>query len=461
MSNLSYAGPEAFPDNQIAEALVGKLKESRDHSCATHQQPLVLFCDEASCQITICALCIPDDHTQHNIVSLRSKAERKKQVILLPKIQKSKDLREKIANQRSKLNEVNEKIKNMGNNALQKVDKRYEELMEMHHNIRDKILTEMVLQSSTILDEEKKFGEAEQKLASLIENWLKLTNPHEILSEVKCADDKISEFSGVMQEIACKSMIGIHLNYTRRKMESLTKTLVGSVIDLPEIPVDPSPPSLGYHKLQNRDKTDIQNLRSSGSIILTQATGSHEGTISDQLVHDMQQIKGGLYRIIVVENSSSDFISEWIESNVDMEIWEKNLVFINSVVTYVCLSTIIMATENELETNDNAVAKIDKDKLKSHISMVFIDACSMPMNWLGIDKQVAALCGVQSAIRAADTESPPTHLIGEFFDTLFSEHIVDPDGFYEFVKCMPESSNDPIVNVSKGWAWSLCGPYGY
>ncbi len=357
----------------------------------------------------------------------------------------------------------------MGNNALRKVDERYEELSQQlqmkHENIRDNILTEMVLQSSTILDEEKKFGEAEQKLSSLIENWLKLTNPHEILSEVKYADDKISEFSDVMQEIASKSMIGIHLNYTRRKMESLSKTLIGSVdielVGLPEIPVDPSPPSLGYHKLQYRGKTNKQNLRSPGSIDLTQATGSHEGTIIDESVHEMQKIKGELYRIIVVENASSDFISEWIESNVDMEKLGKNHVFINSVVTYVCLSTIEMPTENELGTNDDAVPKIDKDKLKSHISIVFVDACSMPLNWLGTDQQVAALCGVQSAIRAADIENPPTHLIGEFFDTLFSEHIVDPDGFYEFVKCMPESSNDPVVHVSKGWAWSLCGPYGY
>ena len=106
---MFYAGPEAFPDNQIAEALVGKLKESRDHSCATHQQPLVLFCDEDTCQVTICALCIPDDHKQHNIVSLRSKAENKKARILHPKTQKAKDLRERIANQRSKLNEANEK----------------------------------------------------------------------------------------------------------------------------------------------------------------------------------------------------------------------------------------------------------------------------------------------------------------------------------------------------------------
>ncbi len=84
---LAFLGVQAFPDNQIATALLETLKHSqaleekvkereKETSCVDHGKPVELYCNEESCQQVLCAICMTrEKHKGHSVWKLKDNVD--------------------------------------------------------------------------------------------------------------------------------------------------------------------------------------------------------------------------------------------------------------------------------------------------------------------------------------------------------------------------------------------------
>ncbi len=170
--------------------------------CPKHQQPLILFCNEPKCQVSICALCIPESHPLHNVVKAESKIEQGKKV-LQESATNARQLCKKYVDDCDQLDLAIKRLHTMGNEAIEKVN---EEKMILEGNFKsniqhyarglcNKIKASMATEEARLFKEKERINTSKKKMNSLVQNWETITNPQMILSEADSATKRISDIS--------------------------------------------------------------------------------------------------------------------------------------------------------------------------------------------------------------------------------------------------------------------------
>ncbi len=442
-----HAGPKAFPDNQIAEAFVGKLKER--NLCKNHQQPVILFCDEPECQIAICALCIPEDHVQHKVIKIESKVVKKSN------LQIAKELREKITHRRRVMDQADEDVNRIGKEALAALDERYKELgrqlLDLHKDVRHDIVRWMVSSSVRVQKGERKFKEGEDNLTTLIDDWENVSDPEHcaVLAEIESAEQLLGlnesgEFDDAESThylMPMMSVVNYEVGKTNLYENNFKKSLFGTVgtkwVDLPEIPVDPSSKeTCSEAQLKDSAETVSQNSGSQESLDQSDATASNDEQEPKIDEYQMEWIQLELHRLFVMDDVQSLISFDWIEFNVRKE-WRNDLVFVSSLMENLCRSCIIYPS-----ASDSGEFEIDRLKLLGHIAglkrtCLTCTSCSNKGIW-GKKLQKHVILAVQKAIELANPLNPPKNLTGQITNTLFDESIINLDGLNAWMEHVSE-----------------------
>ncbi len=184
-------------------------KQKENLECPSHQQPLILFCNEPRCKVSICALCIPESHPLHNVIRIESKAEQGKK-ILRESSESAKQLRKKYVDDCSQLDLAIKRVHNIGKEVIDAVNLQEREIKghfscqiaNYATSLRDKVSAYIAGVETRLKKEKETISTSERKMNSLLERWETSTSPQEILSEASVAFQKISEVSNQMKELS-------------------------------------------------------------------------------------------------------------------------------------------------------------------------------------------------------------------------------------------------------------------
>ncbi len=177
--------------------------------CPKHQQPLILFCNEPKCQVSICALCIPESHPLHNVVKAESKIEQGKKV-LQESAKTAKQFCRKYLDDCDQLDSAIRRLETIGNRAIERVNHQKRSLevsfqvaiANFSRDLNTHIRVCMAAEKARLLEEREKIMAEGKKMNSLVQNWETVTNPQMILSEADAAVKKISAISDQIKDIS-------------------------------------------------------------------------------------------------------------------------------------------------------------------------------------------------------------------------------------------------------------------
>ncbi len=184
-------------------------KQKENLECPSHQQPLILFCNEPRCKVSICALCIPESHPLHNVIRIESKAEQGKK-ILRESSESAKQLRKKYVDDCSQLDLAIKRVHNIGKEVIDAVNERERsitghlccQVANYATSLRDKVSAYVSGVKTRLKKEKELISTSERKMNSLVKRWETTTRPQEILSEANAAFKKISEVSNQLKELS-------------------------------------------------------------------------------------------------------------------------------------------------------------------------------------------------------------------------------------------------------------------
>ncbi len=202
-----FAGIQAFPDNQIAEALVDCLEQKQETHCADHNQPLILFCDNAECQIPICALCIPKKHPQHNVVELDSKVEAG-QAKLKRALTTAEKLQKEFSEYSTELDTRCFQIREKADVAKAAINFReqnlHEELRLFCERLRRQVDQESEAERQRLIKEYNSVETNIRKIISFQEHLKRATSPTSVFQEIVTANKFLKEMDEVQKSIEVK-----------------------------------------------------------------------------------------------------------------------------------------------------------------------------------------------------------------------------------------------------------------
>ena len=82
--NHEFIGIECIPENKYILKYIDekRVEQETKRQCSQHERELNLFCNEPDCQISICLLCLKDDHMNHDWDYLQHVEEKQHQILI-------------------------------------------------------------------------------------------------------------------------------------------------------------------------------------------------------------------------------------------------------------------------------------------------------------------------------------------------------------------------------------------
>ena len=204
--------------------------------CKRHKQPLVIFCNERSCQFFVCSVCIVTKHQGHKVVDIQDKAdEMMKQVKELAT--KSKKMSDIFTDQVKNMKEAKQKLKNTASKALDGLDRTRALL---YQQVDDAIET----YKATVDENQQKYnGEIEEDAKNIankksqLEECLQLANqvihdedPSNVIKQSQLMITKYKELSGLAEEQKDVKTSFQIISFLPQKHDDFKEEMVGKLV---------------------------------------------------------------------------------------------------------------------------------------------------------------------------------------------------------------------------------------
>ncbi len=398
-------------------------EEGKDRMCATHQQPLVLYCNEEDCQIAICAFCIPDNHPRHNVVKIESKGEHLR-AELQEKITKAYDLKRKVTYYLNKLSGANEHLTRIGNNAIDSLNHRYDvlnrALLEARKRIYDKIVCHMLSEGAQKFLRPKFDLEKKGKmLDALIERWENIENPHHALSAITAAESKFREID-IALDLLSKSITFTsvaHFDKGPTIEDSIFGTFRAEVVHIPDIFVEGTPGVAANLEPIEEEAAGIESAESGSDL----AAEGHEPELQESTFTIAEELR----KLIIVKKSKPDVVIDWIEHSIESHK-RNSREFVHALVMIVCMNAIEISRNCE---SDNHI--VDTNDPCFLILLRYLRCING-----SIEHQIEAMMAVQSAakiVRTEEYDERAEDLLEKFYEFLLVSGFIDTDGLFAFI----------------------------
>ncbi len=187
--------------------MIDCLEQKQETHCADHNQPLILFCDNAECQISICALCIPKKHPQHSVVELDSKVEAgqaklKKALTTCEKLQK--EFSEYSTGLDSKCFQIREKAEVAKAAINFREQNLHEELRIFCERLRRQVDQESEAERQRLIQEYNTVEGSVRRIVNFKERLKTATSPTSIFQEIVIANKFLKDMDEIQKSFEVK-----------------------------------------------------------------------------------------------------------------------------------------------------------------------------------------------------------------------------------------------------------------